>query len=353
MSDKTVAVFLGDDASPEVMAPTVALLESLSLPITFVYPSTEADSDGRSHNGFSNTAKRMVDQADATFFGSTSGASTQALFYLRWGKQTFANVRPCKWRPGYQSPMRNPESIDFTIVRENLEDLYLGLEGNLEDLAALNLYSRHARASLKDLGPGRYAIKAITDAGSERVIRFAFELARSRGQKQKVTLTSKYNMLAKADGHFRDIGFEVAKDYPDITFETFIVDDFLCRMITQPQALDVVVTPNLYGDILSDGSAGLMGGLGLAPSGCYGKTYAYFESAHGTAPDIQGQNIINPTATILSAAMLITYLGYSEAADQLEAAIDRVYAAGQTLPVDQGGSASTSQFFEAVQSLMD
>ncbi|MFL2537111.1 MAG: isocitrate/isopropylmalate family dehydrogenase [Candidatus Azotimanducaceae bacterium] len=352
MSDKTVAVFLGDDASPEVMAPTVALLETLALPISFVYPPVATNPDSAPGNNFSESAKRMVDQADATFFGSTSGASTQALFYLRWGKQTFANVRPCKWRPGYQSPLRHPESIDFTIVRENLEDLYLGLEGDLEDLAALNLYSKHARANLKDLGPGRYAIKAITDAGSERVIRFAFELARSRGQKRKVTLTSKYNMLAKADGHFRDIGFEVAKDYPDITFETFIVDDFLCRMITQPQALDVVVTPNLYGDILSDGSAGLMGGLGLAPSGCYGDSYAYFESAHGTAPDIQGQNIINPTATILSAAMLMTYLGYSEAAQRLEAAIDRVYATGQSLPVDQGGNTSTSEFFERMGDLL-
>ncbi len=130
------------------------------------------------------------------------------------------------------------------------------------------------------------------------MIRFAFELARKRGGQRKVTLTSKYNMLAKADGYFREIGFEVAKDYPDIAFETFIVDDFLCRMITNPCALDVVVMPNLYGDIMSDGAAGLIGGLGLAPSGCYGADYAYFESAHGTAPDIQGQNIINPTATL-------------------------------------------------------
>ena len=115
-----------------------------------------------------------IHKADTTFFGSTSGNSTLALFYLRWGKQTFANVRPAVWMPGFQSPMKQPEHLDFVIVRENLEDLYLGLEGDIDELAPMNFYSKHARAPLADLGPGKYAIKAITEQGAERVIRFAF-----------------------------------------------------------------------------------------------------------------------------------------------------------------------------------
>ena len=245
--------------------------------------------------------------------------------------------------------MAHPEGIDFVIVRENLEDLYLGLEGDTQDLAGLNLYSAHARANLSDLGPGKYAIKAITERGSERVIRHAFKLARQRRKQKKVTVACKYNMLAVADGLFLEVGKRIAREYPDIAFEHFIVDDFLCRMISHPHDLDVVVMPNLYGDIMSDGAAGLIGGLGLAPSGCYGEDYAYFESAHGTAPDIAGKGTINPTATVLSAAMLLEYLGKDEGARLLKGSIASVYATQENLTADQRGTASTSEFFNALQ----
>ena len=348
MTTKQVTVFNGDDASPEVMVPAVDILKSMDLDIEFSYPVIGAAAKAASGALFPSDAKAAIDHADATFFGSTSGDSTAALFYLRWGKQTFANVRPCKWLPGFNSPLANPEGIDFAIVRENLEDLYLGLEGDIEDLAGLNLFSPHARANISDLGPGKYALKAITEAGSERVIRHAFELARQRNGKRKVTVTCKYNMLSVSDGLFLEIGQSIAQEYPDIEFEHFIVDDFLCRMISNPHALDVVVMPNLYGDIMSDGAAGLIGGLGLAPSGCYGADYAYFESAHGTAPDIAGQNIINPTATLLSAVMLLQYLGFAEAASNLERAVKEVYVCGLALTKDQGGNSSTSEFCAAV-----
>lgn len=349
MSGKQVSVFLGDDASPEVMEPTIDIVESMDLGLTFNYPLIGAAAEQATGSPLPADTKQAIDEADATLFGSTSGNSTSALFYLRWGKQTFANVRPCIWQPGYASPMAKPEGIDFVIVRENLEDLYLGLEGDIEELAALNYYSRHARANLSDLGPGKYAIKAITERGSERVIRHSFELARQRNNKRKVTVTCKYNMLSTADGLFLETAKHVAQDYPDITFEHFIVDDFLCRMIARPHDLDVVVTPNLYGDILSDGAAGMIGGLGLAPSGCYGEDYAYFESAHGTAPDIAGQNIINPTATMLSAAMMLDYLDLQDGATRLRNAVTKVYAAARALPVDQGGKATTTEFCAAVK----
>ena len=348
MQRKRVTVFNGDDASPEVMIPTVELLQKLELPIDFEFPLIGEAAEKEFGKAFPDETIASIDAADATFFGSTSGQSTAALFYLRWGKQTYANVRPCQWIPGYKSPMANPQGIDFIIVRENLEDLYLGLEGNIEDLQALNFYSKHARSSLSDLGAGRYAIKAITESGSERIIRYAFELASKRAGIKKVTLTSKYNMLSQVDGLFRDIGLQMSSSYPDIEFETFIIDDFLCRMISNPQALDVVVMPNLYGDIMSDGAAGLIGGLGLAPSGCYGDDYAYFESAHGTAPDIAGLNTINPTATILSAAMMLEYLGFNQHSKTLQQAVTQVYAQGKFIPVDQSGDASTTSFCSAI-----
>ena len=352
MHQKKVVVFNGDDASPEVMIPTVEIVEGLNLPIEFEFPLIGQDALDETGENFPASTKLAIDDADATFFGSTSGQSTAALFYLRWGKQTFANVRPCEWLPGFNSPLASPEGIDFIIVRENLEDLYLGLEGDIEDLHALNFYSKHARSSLSDLGPGRYAIKAITEQGTERVIRFAFELARRRSSGKKVTLTSKYNMLSQSDGLFREIGLSISAEYPDIEFESFIVDDFLCRMISNPKVLDVVVMPNLYGDIMSDGAAGMVGGLGLAPSGCYGTEYAYFESAHGTAPDIAGQGIINPTATILSACMMLEYLDYGQAADSLKSALRSVYAEGSVLPQDQGGRATTNEFCDALKTFL-
>jgi isocitrate/isopropylmalate dehydrogenase len=351
-----IAVIEGDDASPEAMRPCVALLERVSqrhaLGIEWVYP--EIGEAAREAHGttFPDGARAMIDTADTTYFGSTSGSASAALFYLRWGKETFANVRPVRYFPGARSPLAHPEGIDFVIVRENLEDMYVGVEGDLEELAGLNLGSRTRRGPLSELGEGRFAMKAITREGTERVVRFAFELARRRaaaaGRDAHLTCTTKYNMLARSDGYFRDIAQDLAAGYPDVRFDTFIIDDFACRMITQPHTFDVVVMPNLYGDIMSDGAAGLIGGLGLAPSGCYGHRYAYFESAHGTAPDIAGRNIINPTATLLSGTMMLDYLGFAEAARAVDDAVARVYADGNCLTPDQGGSASTTAFCEAV-----
>ena len=202
------------------------------------------------------------------------------------------------------------------------------------------------------MGQGRYAIKVITEFETMRVARFSFELARKRketGRPGKVTVACKYNMLPRSDGFFLQVTERIAESYPEIEFEPMIVDNFAHNLAVRPQNFDVILMPNLYGDILSDGAAGLIGGLGLAGSGCYGDHYAYFESAHGTAPDIAGQNSINPTATMLSAAMMLDYLGFSEAAKGLEAAMAKVYAQGKYLTPDQGGRASTTDFIKAVE----
>ena len=347
-----IAVIEGDDAAPEAMRPSVEILSRLDshygLGIEWVYPPIGALAERELGSPFPEEARRMIDAASTTYFGSTSGNASRALFYLRWGKETYANVRPCRYFRGIRSPLSDPQGIDFVIVRENLEDLYLGIEGDLDELRGLNLPQRTRRGALAEIGEGRYAVKAITRPGTERVVRFAFELALSRaeaaGRFPHLTCTAKYNMLARSDGYFLEIARDLAGEYPDVTFDTFIVDDFACRIITQPQTLDVVVMPNLYGDILSDAAAGLIGGLGLAASVCYGRNYAYFESAHGTAPDIAGQNIINPTATLLSGAMMLRYLGFAAAGESLEQAIEATYADGAALTPDQDGTASTTDF---------
>ena len=341
----------GEDAAPEAFEPAVALVDRLDLDLEWVWPPVGEAGLAAHGKLFPDEARAAIDAADATLFGSTSGKSAPALFYLRWGKQTYANVRPARWFPGCKSPLAAPAGIDFVIVRENLEDLYMGLEGDLRDLAPLQLESPTARKPLAELGAGRYALKVITERGSERVARFACELARQRreqGGRGRVTCATKHNMLPRSDGLFLEVAQRVAGEFPDLEFESFIVDDFARRLVAEPHELDVVVLPNLYGDVLSDAAAGLIGGLGLAPSGCYGDDYAYFESAHGSAPDIAGRNIINPTATILSACLMLEYLDFADAARALRSAVLRVYAEGKSLTPDQGGAASTTGFCDAV-----
>lgn len=352
MSTKKVVVIEGEDAAPEAVRPSLELVQSFGLDIEWIHPAVGEVGKKASGSPFPAEAKDAIDNSDATLFGATNGKSIAALFYLRWGKETYANVRPARWMPGYCSPLAHPQDLDLIILRENLEDLYLGIEGDLTDLAPAQLKSPMYGKAVEDLAPGKYAIKAITEAGSERIVRFAFKLANERkaaGGRGKVTCACKYNMLPRSDGLFRQKAQAVSKEFPDIDFDDFIIDDFACRLVAAPGQFDVVVMPNLYGDIMSDAAAGLIGGLGLAPSGCYGRDYAYFESAHGSAPDIAGQNIINPTATLLSAAMMLEYLGFADEGTALRNAIEAVYAEGKALTPDQGGMASTTDFCKAVE----
>ena len=287
MSSKRIVVIEGEDAAPEAVRPALGLIDRLELDIEWIHPPVGEEGIRLNGSAFPDACREAIDNSDATLFGATNGKSASALFYLRWGKETYANVRPTRWIPGYRSPLLNPQGIDFVIIRENIEDLYVGLEGDLEALKPLDLRSSRLGRSISDLGKGKYALKIITEAGCERVVRFGFELARRRkteGHPGKVTCSSKYNVLPGTDGLFMDVAAKVARDYPDIRYETYLADDFARRIVASAQDLDVVVLPNLYGDILSDEAAGLIGGLGLAPSGCYGDSYAYFESVHGSAP---------------------------------------------------------------------
>lgn len=347
---KRVCVIPGDDAAPEAVRPALTVLKALELDIEFVeLPSGE---EGQAQYGerFGRLCREAIDSCDTTLFGSTSG-KTPALGYLRWEKGTYANVRPVRYLQGARSPMRQPEGIDFVIVRENMEDLYAGVEGDLALLAPLSLTNRLTRRPLPTEG-GRFALKVITEANSRRIADYGFRLAQQRkkqGHPGRLTVACKYNMLPETDGLFRRVAAEVAMAHADIEYEDYIVDDFARRIVAEPHGLDVVVLPNLYGDIISDEASALVGGLGVAPSGCYSDSFAYFEPVHGTAPDIVGKRIINPTATLLSAAMMLDYLGLGHAAKALEDAVGRVYAQGRALTPDQGGGATSDEFCAAVR----
>ena len=351
MGTKRVVVIEGDDAAPEAIRPTVALLRQLNLDIGWIHPPFGNDAMSRFGTLFPDETREAIDGADTTLFGASSGSAAAVIQHLRWGKDTYANVRPARWIPGCKSPLANPEGIDLIILRENLEDLAIGSGGELELLRPIELHSWRTGQAIADMGPGQFSLKVITEAGTKRVAHFAFKLARQRkaeGKLGKVTCATKHNLIPEADGLFRDVTIDVAKSYPDVQFETFIIDDFARRIIAEPQTFDVVVLPSLYGDIFSDAAGGVIGGLGLCPSGVYGDHYAYFEPIHGSAPDIMGKNIINPTATLRTAGMMLTYLGFPEVSAKLENAIERVYAEGKTLTPDQGGVASTQQFCDAV-----
>jgi isocitrate/isopropylmalate dehydrogenase len=347
-----VAVIPGDDAAPEGVDAALTVIRALDTPIDLDLLPPGAELASMPEHEREAFVHERIDAADTVLFGSTNG-TTPGVVHMRWGRRTYANVRPVCWRPGFRSPLARPEGIDYVIVRENLEDAYIGVMGDVADLHRAGLVGPKTR--LLYPGEGRYAVKVITRAGTETVGRFSCELARRRkaeGHPGKLTVSAKTNMLPKTDRYFCDIVREVAQDYPDVAFEQFIVDDMAHRLVTHPHDLDVVLLPNLYGDVLSDEGAATVGGLGVAPSGCYGDDFAYFESAHGTAPDIAGLHRINPTATLLSAVMLLDHLGLGPAARQLDEAITAVYAEGRTLTADQGGTASTEEFAEAVRAAL-
>jgi len=346
---KRICVIPGDDASPEAVLPALAVVKGLEMDIDWLVLPRGEEGQVLHGDAWAQVCRDAIDSCDTTWFGSASG-KTPAIAHLRWGKGTYANIRPVRYMPGARSPLSQPEGIDFVIVRENLEDMYSGVEGDLEALRGLGLVNRQTKQPLPE--SGRFAVKVITEANTRRIVEYGCRLALQRkaaGHPGRLTVSSKYNVLPGTDGYFRQIAQEVAASYPDLEYEDFIADDFARRIVADPHRLDVVVLPNLYGDIFSDEASALVGGLGVAASGCYGDEYAYFESVHGTAPDIAGQHIINPTATMLSAAMMLRHLGFEEGAAALESAIEGVYRDGKMLTPDQGGTAQTEEFCDAVR----
>ena len=249
--------------------------------------------------------------------------------YLRKTFNLYANLRPVHSFKGVHTPFRD---VDLVVVRENTEDLYAGLE--------------------HEITPGVVeSIKVITARASRRIARFAFEYARKE-RRRCVTAIHKANIMKLSDGLFLKCAREISSNFPEIRYEEQIVDAACMRLVTDPQAFDVLLLENLYGDIVSDLCAGLVGGLGVVPGANYGDKGAIFEAVHGTAPDIAGKGLANPIAAILSGGMLLEYLGHPQAARRIRDATGEVLQSGDTLTRDLGGNATTRQMTDAIITAM-
>jgi 3-isopropylmalate dehydrogenase len=349
---KKVVVLGGDGIGPEVTDATAHILQEAGFDLDLQTPPCGEAVLEEFGTALPDETREMCGEADAILFGATHEASIIIMAYLRYVLKTYANLRPLKYYAGSSSPLADPEGIDFVVVRENLEGMYPGREGDISDIAeAMPDYRDVLGKSFADMGEGKFAVRIITKEGTDRIAKFACELARKRkknGHPGKLTCVTKQNMLRQSCGLFKQRVEETLKDYPELDYEHFHVDDMARRLVRFPKEMDVIVTSNMFGDILSDLGAEVVGGLGIAPSGCYGDGVAYFESVHGSAPDIAGRGIANPTATILSAVMMLDYLGLESESVALEKAVAEVYGKGYVLPVDQGGNATTTEIAEAV-----
>ena len=270
---------------------------------------------------------------------------------LRKTLDLFANIRPAKSFPGLRSRFHN---VDLIIIRENTEDLYAGIEfqrGTPEMDELVEWIAAHTHTTLDR--DAAISIKYISTAASRRIVRFAFDYAVAN-KRHKVTAVHKANIMRYSDGLFLAMAQEVAREYPQIQFEDRIVDNMCMQLVQKPELYDVLVLPNLYGDILSDLSAGLIGGLGVAPGANIGERYAVFEPVHGSAPKYAGQNKVNPMAMMFSGALMMRHLGEREAAERLEAALASIIAENKSVTYDlkpspdDKSAVGTSQVADAV-----
>ncbi len=248
---------------------------------------------------------------------------------LRQTLDLFANYRPARSMKGVESRYGD---VDLIVIRENTQGLYSGLEHIVV--------------------PGVVeSLRVITESASERIVRFAFQTAQKYGRK-KVTAVHKANILKLSDGLFLEVAKKVSREFPDIEYEETIVDATAMKLVMNPQAFDVLVMENLFGDIISDLTSGLVGGLGMAPSANIGERYAVFEAVHGSAPDIAGRGVANPTALILSGALMLAHIGEAEAAKRVEQAVQKVIEDGKVVTRDLGGTANTKEYTDALVSVV-
>nr|WP_302145906.1 isocitrate/isopropylmalate family dehydrogenase [Methanobrevibacter smithii] len=321
-----IAVIPGDGIGKEVMGATISVLDELNIDFDYVYGIAGDECNEEHGTPLPQETIDIIRDSDACLFGAAGETAADVIVKIRQEMKMFANLRPVKSYPNTKSIFEN---VDFMIVRENTEGLYIAnQEEESED--------------------GAIAKRIITREAEERIINYAFQYAKDNNR-TKVTAVHKANVLKKTDGLFKKIFYEVAEKYPDIDTEDFYVDATAMYLVTQPQEFQVIVTTNLFGDILSDEGAGLVGGLGLTPSANIGADGALFEPVHGSAPDIAGQQKANPIAMMLSAIMMLRYLGENEAADKFDAAILKVLSEGKTLTGDLGGSATTIEVAQAIK----
>jgi isocitrate dehydrogenase (NAD+) len=330
-----VTLIPGDGTGPEITEATRRVLEATG--VEFEWDVQPAGLDVLEQKG-TVLPDEVIESIKRTKVGLKGPITTpvgkgfrSANVALRKKLDLYANLRPAK---SYQGLRSRYENIDLIIVRENTEDLYAGVEFQRGTPAQEEIIETIARTTGTQLdNDSSISIKFISVAASRRIVKFAFDYAQANGR-HKVTAVHKANIMKFSDGLFLATAQEVAKEYPDIQFEDRIVDNMCMQLVQKPEIYDVLVLPNLYGDIISDLSAGLIGGLGVAPGANIGSQYAVFEPVHGSAPKYAGQNKVNPMAMMFSGVLMLRHLGEREAADRLEKAMSRVIAEGKSVTYD-------------------
>jgi len=330
-----VVLIPGDGTGPELAEATRRVLEATG--VEFDWDVQEAGSDVMEQYGGNPLPDQVLDairESGVALKGPITtpigGGFRSVNVALRKGLDLYGQVRPCKSYPGVRSRY---EDVDLVIVREATEDLYAGIEYEVgtDEARELTEWIRAHGGRLRD--ESGISIKPISIDGTRRIVQFAFDYARRLGRR-KVTSVHKANIMKFTDGLWLHISREVAEQNPDIEFEDRIVDNLSMQLVQRPEEYDVLVLPNLYGDIVSDLAAGLIGGLGLAPGGNFGTEAAVFEPTHGSAPKYAGQNKVNPMAMMLSGVLMLRHLEEGEAADRLEQAIAEVIAEGRSVTYD-------------------
>ncbi len=325
----TITLIPGDGIGPEIVAATVRIIEATGIDVEWETQILGAQALEKFGSTLPDSAIEAMRRNKVSLKGPImtpiGKGFTSVNVGLRKALDLYANVRPIKALPNVEC--RYP-GLDLVIVRENTEDLYAGLEHIVV--------------------PGVVeSLKIITEKASTRIAKYAFEYAKANGRK-KVTAVHKANIMKLSDGLFLECFYNVAKDFPEITADDKIIDNCCMQLVMRPEQFDVMVMENLYGDILSDLCAGLIGGLGLAPGANIGEQGAVFEAVHGSAPDIAGQGIANPTALLISAVLMLRHIGETDAADAIDKAMLAVFADGKSITKDLGGTAKTEEFASAI-----
>lgn len=327
----TITVIPGDGIGPDIIDATLKILDKAGCDFNYEFADAGLAALEKTGELLPQATLDAIARNKATLKGPLTTpvgeGFTSINVSLRKQFNLYANVRPVK---SFKGTKARYEDIDIITVRENTEGMYSGL-GQV----------------VSEDGSEAQAMSKITRAGAERIVRFAYELARREGRK-KVTAVHKANILKSTSGLFLKVAREVAAEYPDIQSDEMIVDAVCMKLVMNPEQFDVIVTTNLFGDILSDLCAGLVGGLGMAPGANIGEKSAIFEAVHGSAPDIAGQNLANPTSVILAAIQMLEYLGMQEQAKRILTAVTDVIATGDRTTRDLGGNGGTTDFTQAV-----
>lgn len=350
-----ITLIPGDGTGPEITEAVVRVLEATGVPFKWDIQNAGEDVYNEEGTPLPDRVLESIKKNKVAIKGPITtpvGKGFRSVnVTLRQALDLYSCVRPCKI---YKGARTKYENLDLVIFRENTEDLYAGIEYEKDSDGARAIIDLVQKMSDRAIRPDSgISIKPISVFGTERIVRAAFEYARKNGRR-KVTSVHKANIMKFSDGLFLEVSREVAKDYPDIEFEDRIVDNMCMQLVQKPELYDVLVLPNLYGDIVSDLAAGLVGGLGLAPGANIGEEYAVFEATHGSAPKYKGLNKVNPLAMMLSGVMMLRHLGETDAAVKLDNAIASVIEEGKDVTYDMKpapddpGAATTSGVADAI-----